>query len=394
MVKEPHLVVLKEPNSQLIGYTKVENEDAEHKLMTLNAFFVEKEIALDALIGICCDGEPTNTGVRNGILRRFELHLNRPLHWFVCLLHFNELSFRHLFNTLDRSSTTGPRTTTGTWAKQIKTCENLPVCIICHFSHRFFSLLNGKISFNTSNFFFFQLVHEFGIIVLENMPPDLDPFELSTDSKYIYKMANAISNGVVPADLSHIKAGPIAHSRWLTKANRLLRLYVSTENPSRNLKILATYIMKVCVPMHFNIKYYNSVVFGSVIFYKFIRWTQYLDTNLRGVVNNVIKDNSYYAHSENILLAMLFDDKKESRNIAIKKMLLTVYQIPLINFNCTDYTNMIDLNKDDVLFEPPFTHTIPYDHLEQYLQYDDPPLPDPRILVHKQATERHIQFAG
>ena len=82
----------------------------------------------------------------------------------------------------------------------------------------------------------------FEIIVLENMPPDVDPFELSTDSKYLYKMAYAISNGIVPADLSHIKPGPIAHSRWLTKANRL---YVSTENPSRNLKILATYIMKV-----------------------------------------------------------------------------------------------------------------------------------------------------
>lgn len=122
--------------------------------MTLNAFFVEKEIALDALIGICCDGEPTNTGVRNGILRRFQLHLNRPLHWFLCLLHFNEPPFRHLFDTLDKSSTTGPRTTTGRLGKQIETCENLPVCIICHFSHWFFPLLNGKIAFNWSNFIF------------------------------------------------------------------------------------------------------------------------------------------------------------------------------------------------------------------------------------------------
>ena len=138
IVKEPHLVVLKEPNSQLIGYTKVENEDAEHKLMTLNAFFVEKEIALDALIGICCDDEPTNTGVRNGILRRFELHLNRPLHWFVCLLHFNELPFRHLFDTLGRSSTTGPRTTTGTLGKQIEMCENLPVSSFVIFLIDFF----------------------------------------------------------------------------------------------------------------------------------------------------------------------------------------------------------------------------------------------------------------
>lgn len=140
-------------------------------------------------------------------------------------------------------------------------------------------------------------------------------------------MANAISNGVVRADLSHIKPGPISHSRWLTKANRLLRLYVSTENPSRNLKILATYIMKVYVPMHFNIKYYNSVVFGSVLFYKFIRWIQYLDTNLRGVVNNAIKDNSYYAHSENILLAMLFDDKKKRHETSLSRKFYTTEEI-------------------------------------------------------------------
>ena len=128
MVKEPHLVVLKEPHSQLIGYTKVENEDSEHKFIKLNEFFNNKGISLDSLIGICCDGEPTNTGVRNGILRRFEIHLKRPLHWFVCLLHFNELPFRHLFNTLEKKSTTGPRTATGKLSKQIETWQNLPVC--------------------------------------------------------------------------------------------------------------------------------------------------------------------------------------------------------------------------------------------------------------------------
>ena len=53
---------------------------------------------------------------------------------------------------------------------------------------------------------------------------------------------------------------------------------------------------------------------------------------------------------------------------------------------------MIGLNKDDVLFEPPFTHSITYDHLEQYLEYDDPPLPDPKIPVHIQTTERHVQL--
>lgn len=128
MVKEPHIVVLKEPHSQLLGYIKVENEDSENKVIKLKDFFIKKEMSLDSLIGICCDGERVNTGVRNGILRRFEIQLNKPLHWFVCLLHFNELPLRHLFDTLEKSSTTGPRTTTGTLNKQIEACENLPVC--------------------------------------------------------------------------------------------------------------------------------------------------------------------------------------------------------------------------------------------------------------------------
>lgn len=79
------------------------------------------------MIGICCDGEPTNTGVENGIIRRFEILLDKPLHWFVCLLHFNELPFRHLFNALEMSTTSGPRTSSGTLTKLIETCEQFPV---------------------------------------------------------------------------------------------------------------------------------------------------------------------------------------------------------------------------------------------------------------------------
>lgn len=128
MEREPHLVILKEPHSQFLGHTRCEREDSETKFNDLITFFTKKEICLDALIGISCDGEPTNTGILNGIIRRFERHLKRPLHWFVCLLHFNELPFRHLFNTLEHSSTTGPRSATSQLSKDIATCENRTVC--------------------------------------------------------------------------------------------------------------------------------------------------------------------------------------------------------------------------------------------------------------------------
>lgn len=161
--------------------------------------------------------------------------------------------------------------------------------------------------------------------------------------------------------------------------------------------------MKVYTPMYFNIKYYNSVVYGSVLFCKFIRLTQYLDSNLKEIVNNVVKENAYFAHSENILLSMLFDNDKTIRDLAIKKILhyrnhvedpmqLRVYKKPIINFSCTDYTNMIDMNDNSIIFEPPFTRSLPYDYLEEYLKYNDPPLPDPKIPLHIQGTERHVQL--
>ncbi|XP_055527640.1 uncharacterized protein LOC129720216 [Wyeomyia smithii] len=159
MVKEPHLVILREPNSRLIGYARLVEESAEYKTTKLNEFFNDKNISLDALIGICTDGEPTNTVTHGGIIRRFELLLKRPLHWFVCLLHFNELPFRHLFGVLDKSSTTGPTSTTGKLSKQIENSEALPV------------------------------VSDFQRIALENMPPVAEQHEYSTDSQYLYDMA-------------------------------------------------------------------------------------------------------------------------------------------------------------------------------------------------------------
>lgn len=239
-----------------------------------------------------------------------------------------------------------------------------------------------------------------------NMPPPLtieDERCLSTDVKYLYRLAKAVSDGFCPANLACMKPGQINHARWLTKASRLLRLYVATDSPSENLKILANYIMKVYVPMYFNVKYYNSVIYGSALLSKFIRSTQYLPQNLREIVNTVIQNNSYFAHPENVLLTMIFDDRKPIRQRAIEKILyyrdklcnpnqLRAYKKHTINFEITDYVEIIDLDDDNILTEPPYTAKIPYEHLVKFMDLDDPPLPDPRIPLHIQGTERFVQL--
>lgn len=142
MQKEPHIVVLREPHSSLLGYVNLEGKGETSKAKTdeLIEFCTSKDLSLANLIAVCSDGEVANTGTTGGVLRLIECHLGRPIHWFVCLLHFNELPFRHLYNAIEKSVTTGPRTGTGSLAQRIEICNTLQVNIITLFT--FFSICN------------------------------------------------------------------------------------------------------------------------------------------------------------------------------------------------------------------------------------------------------------
>lgn len=82
--------------------------------------------------------------------------------------------------------------------------------------------------------------------------------ELSTDQKYLYETCQAVSTGSCTLELANRKPGKMAHSRWLTSANRILRLYISTLNPSENLQFLVNDVVKVYAPIWFLIKHKAS----------------------------------------------------------------------------------------------------------------------------------------
>lgn len=119
-VFETNIVVLKEPESLYLGYVVVESEKSPEISKTLLHFFEDKHFDISNLYGVLCDGEPKNTGKNNGVIRNLENNLQHPLHWFVCLLHFNELPFRHVFDKIDASFTTGPKSSTGKLAKALE----------------------------------------------------------------------------------------------------------------------------------------------------------------------------------------------------------------------------------------------------------------------------------
>lgn len=71
---------------------------------------------------------------------------------------------------------------------------------------------------------------------------------MSTDQKYLFEMCHAVASGVCGEDIANRQPGNMVHSRWLTTANRILRLYVGTNEPSYQLQVLVDYDMKVYAP--------------------------------------------------------------------------------------------------------------------------------------------------
>lgn len=136
--------------------------------------------------------------------------MEKPLQWFICLLHANELPFRHLFIHLD-GATSGPSAYTGKIVKHLKKSTVFPICI--------FKIIPTELP-NISNI------------------PDL-----STDQKYLYTICTAISSGNVPDGLEDMAPGNISHARWLTTASHILRLYIGTPKPSKNLCTTVKYIL-------------------------------------------------------------------------------------------------------------------------------------------------------
>ena len=74
--------------------------------------------SLESLKALCFDGTAVNTGWKQGMVAHLERELQRKLLLLSCMLHVNELPFRHLFDQCDGGfGTTGPNSFGGEMGK-------------------------------------------------------------------------------------------------------------------------------------------------------------------------------------------------------------------------------------------------------------------------------------
>jgi hypothetical protein len=232
---------------------------------------------------------------------------------------------------------------------------------------------------------------------------DTDFSDISTDQKYLYELTKAVMDGDCSESLSLRDPGKLCHSRWLTTANRILRLYVSTENPSKELQILAEFIVKVYAPMWFSIK--NNPLFssGSLHIWKLVKLTRYLPEELRAIVDPVIQRNAYFAHQENMLIAMITDENMSVRKLGYNKILkarlekretgnIRKFIIPQLNFQASSYVDMISWQSIKIT-EPPVTMQFEQRVIEECANSTEPPIFSAlKFPCHNQAVERCVKL--
>ena len=332
----------------------------------------------DRLKVIGTDGIATMAGKKPGCIASLETKLGRPLQCIVCLLHLNELPLRHIFEQLN-GSTKGPGSFSGMIGKQ----------------------LNGRASSWTVDNFQPILNVQFPIL------PDEAIENLSSDQYYALLMCQEVMKGIVDTDLKYLEVGGLCYSRWLTLGCRILRYCVSNSKPSRNLQILAEYLVRIYFPCWFRIKLHNRITVGSKHFFYMLRLiSSFSNAVVNDVGVKVLRNNAFFAHHENIFLAMLGDNDQKIRAMAVHKILqiriqnsqqegerleqtdqVRMFIIPKANAVAKAYYEMSDLHLPN-MHEPPAT-TCMSDNALQQLATNKPELNYP---CHNQAEERHIQL--
>lgn len=364
---EEHICLVQQPQSRYIGHVIPKSGSAKEISNSIISFLTQNLVDTKDIIAVGCDGTNTNTGHKAGVIRRLEENFKKPVQWLVCQLHSNELPLRHLLQHLD-GVTTGPTGFSGPIGKALANCESLPIAA--------FSKIDSALPLITAT-------------------------DLSTDQQYLLDICKAVMKGECCDDISRRNPGAMSHARWLTTASRILRLYVASDSPTDNLKTLATFVVKVYCPGWFQIKTNSSCKDGAVNVWSMIKASRYLPDELKCIIDPVIRRNAYFCHPENILLAMVTDDRKDMRELGVRRILkartqevrgVRKFTVPDLNFSAEDYISLIDWQTCSIT-ESPLTMELSQTDLERLVaSHNVPVLNFPKFPCHTQSVERGVKL--
>ena len=160
--------------------------------------------------------------------------------------------------------------------------------------------------------------------------------------------------------------------------------------------------MNVYAPIWFNIKKNPSCVEGGRHLWKLLSASRCMELKYRKIIDPVLQRNAWFAHPENLLLSMIFDDNPDMRTFGWRRNLkartssspnaIREFTVPEINVNAANYVDMIDWFKCK-LTEPPLTRHLNLKQIQDNIKSASYPGEDITCFpVHTQAVERYVKL--
>ena len=336
---------------------------------------------------VSTDSCPKIKGKYAGFMAELEKLMGRALFRIFCIKHTIEVHW-HRFVKLRDGLTQGPKTFNG------KTCRML----------------------EKEDFWKSDIVDFTPIAPNPNVPSiqgisDADLKALNNDVQHLLRYYKLVTTGVCvvkPYDsvlnpsggdlaLRFANPGALHNARWVTLANRVLRLYVSQVEPDEVLVALVTYVVRIYVPSWIDVIVNGSALDAPKVFQRmlsnydslvkegFFRTELEYDhpddskkkKDKRRLVSELflmercINQNAFFAHCEPVLVAMLCDAESlanrekayetivlirkadELRSEARGRKEIRVFEPPEVNWAVDDYTQFVSFDNPSALTEPP-----------------------------------------
>ena len=121
-------------------------------------------------------------------------------------------------------------------------------------------------------------------------------------------------------DFAAIEPGPPCVSRWNTLWSRVLRVSVATAQPSNQFQRIANMVVKFSMPMWFQIKRHSHMTDGPHNIFVCLQLLKHLNNTEINIDKEVVQRNAFFAHSDQLLLAMCIDRDETVRREAVNKI--------------------------------------------------------------------------
>lgn len=356
-----NILILADPDAEIIDQIPVRKDkttDIFLKLVTCLEFHGE---SMDDVVAMGCDGiglqvlssdedDDYDDLYATGVISLMEKFLNRPLHHFVSMLYINDMLLKFL-------------------------CQELNVISMVRNVTQMLEPIGRDLQICE-----YVQLNRFRSIDAAHIPVNINRDIFNGNELYLYRMGLATSTKFWDQDLATRQPNPIQNQNAVTLASRILRLYVSKMQPSKELITMATYVCQVYIPMMVHIRCDNLCQNGSKHSFKLFQYVQNLPRNCAFPnFEDYFKKFAFYLHPENLILSMISDANFNVRKEGYRKILWTrnnnkginvdairVFRMPEINLNPVDYTDLIQWDHTPI-FEPPITMKYTDADLQQFM---------------------------